>query len=62
MEPSARGFFWLVGQGGFGIMTSSSVARAAAGLITAGALPEDLVAHGLTAAMLAADRPTLERV
>ena len=61
MEASAPGFFWLVGQGGFGIMTSASAACAAAGLITAGALPDDLIEHGLTAGMLAADRPTLER-
>ena len=33
MAPDQTGFFWLAAQGGFGIMTSSSAARAAASLI-----------------------------
>lgn len=61
MEPGLPGFFWLAGQGGFGIMTSSSAARAIASLIVDGALPEDLKALGLTPELLAADRAGLAR-
>jgi D-arginine dehydrogenase len=56
MDSECAGFFWLAGQGGFGIMTSPSAARAAAGLIVNGSLPEDLRALGLTAEMLSARR------
>ncbi len=47
MDPERAGFFWLAGQGGFGIMTSSGAARAAASLIVDAALPSDLEASGL---------------
>ena len=60
MDPEHAGFFWLAGQGGFGIMTSPAAARAAAGLIMNGSLPEDLRDVGLTSEMLSPDR--LERV
>ncbi len=56
MDTAAPGFFWLAGQGGDGIMTSSAVARAAAGLFGTGWLPDDLVELGLSAADLARDR------
>ncbi len=59
MDPDRPGFFWLAGQGGFGIMTSPSAARAAACLASTGTLPADLVALGLRAEMLAPDRPGL---
>ena len=59
MDAEQPGFFWLAGQGGFGIMTSPAAARAAAGLIVDDALPEDLRALGVTAAMLSPER--LER-
>lgn len=55
-DPDAEGFFWLAGQGGFGIMTAPAMARAAAGLIVDGALPADLVAHGLAAEALSPAR------
>lgn len=38
-EPGEDGFFWLAGQGGYGILSSPAMARLAAGLITAGAAP-----------------------
>ena len=47
MDPERRGFFWLAGQGGFGIMTSVAAARAAASLVVEHALPSDLRALGL---------------
>lgn len=56
MDPQRPGFFWLAGQGGFGIMTSPAAARAAAGLIVTGSLPEDLQALGLTRDHLSVDR------
>jgi D-arginine dehydrogenase len=61
MDAAGSGFFWLVGQGGFGIMTSPAVARAAAGLIIEGVLPEDLREGGLTADALSPERPGLSR-
>jgi D-arginine dehydrogenase len=56
MDPAAPGLFWLAGQGGFGIMTSPAAARAASSLIVEGALPEDLVALGLTPEQLSPAR------
>jgi D-arginine dehydrogenase len=56
MDPERAGFFWLAGQGGFGIMTSPAAARAAAGLIVADSLPDDLQATGLTAEELSPER------
>jgi D-arginine dehydrogenase len=56
MDAEQPGFFWLAGQGGFGIMTSPAAARAAAGLIVDDALPEDLRTLGVSAAMLSPER------
>ena len=55
-DPDARGFFWLAGQGGYGIQTAPAMARTAAGLLTSGRVPEDLAALGVTAADLAPER------
>lgn len=55
-DPEAEGFFWLAGQGGYGIQTSPALARAMAGLIGSGELPEDLRGRGLESAMLAPGR------
>jgi D-arginine dehydrogenase len=61
MDAELGGFFWLVGQGGFGIMTSSAAARATAGLIADGVLPEALVSAGLRESDLSPERPALHR-
>jgi len=53
----AEGFFWLAGQGGYGIQTSPAAGAALAGLVTSGALPDFLRETGLGAADLAPDRP-----
>jgi D-arginine dehydrogenase len=37
--PNVQGFFWLAGQGGFGLQTSPALARIAAALITGDAWP-----------------------
>jgi D-arginine dehydrogenase len=55
-DPLAEGFFWLAGQGGYGIQTAEGMARCAASLIDGGGLPADLVAKGLTAATLSPAR------
>jgi len=46
-DPDQRGFFWLVGQGGFGIMTAPAAARATAALVDGHRLPDDIVSAGL---------------
>jgi D-arginine dehydrogenase len=55
-EGSVDGFFWLAGQGGYGIKTSPSLSRACASLIRDRPLPEDLIRLGITAADLSPDR------
>ena len=55
-DPDHPGFFWLVGQGGYGIMHSPTLGRATAALIATGDLPPDLQALGLTKADLAPAR------
>jgi len=39
-DPKAPGFFWLVGQGGFGFMTAPGAARLASALVE-GRQPKD---------------------
>ena len=58
--PGAPGFFWLAGQGGYGIHTSVGLARFVAGLIIDGEVPSELSELGLRAEDLAPDRPGLE--
>jgi D-arginine dehydrogenase len=55
-DPDLPGFFWLAGQGGYGVMTSPALARVTCGLVIHGALPPDLVRSGLTGTALAVDR------
>ncbi|WP_230677858.1 NAD(P)/FAD-dependent oxidoreductase, partial [Burkholderia gladioli] len=38
-DPEADGFFWLVGQGGYGIQTADALARSTAALCVDGELP-----------------------
>ena len=47
-DDAHEGFFWLVGQGGYGIKTSPAVGSVAAGLILDGRIPEHVAAFGLT--------------
>ena len=46
-DPDRSGFFWLAGQGGFGIMTAPALARALTGLVVRGRLPDDLLEAGM---------------
>ena len=54
--PDAPGFFWLAGQGGYGIQTAPAVARACAALAIKGRLPADLARLGITEAELSPAR------
>ena len=51
-DDAAEGFFWLAGQGGYGIMLAPVLGRTTAALIVDGALPADLQQAGLTPAMI----------
>jgi D-arginine dehydrogenase len=55
-DPSVEGFFWLAGQGGYGIMTAPAMARAGAALLQGGPLPADLREHGVTEAAISPAR------
>jgi D-arginine dehydrogenase len=55
-DPRARGFFWCAGQGGYGFQTAPALGRAGAALVRGAALPEDLLALGVTAAALSPQR------
>jgi D-arginine dehydrogenase len=49
-DPRLPAFFWLAGQGGWGIQSAAGCARLAAALLAGAALPDDLRACGVTAA------------
>ena len=51
-----QGFWWLAGQGGYGIMMAESLARSLAAMILEGELPEDVRALGVTAAAIGPGR------
>ena len=55
-DPRAEGFFWLAGQGGFGLQTAPAIAEAAASLITQSRWPERLAMLGISAHGLAPER------
>jgi len=55
-DPLAEGFFWLAGQGGYGIQTAEGMARCAVALIGGGGLPQDIATKGLAAATLSPAR------
>ncbi len=61
-DDEADGFFWLAGQGGYGIQTAPAAGGAAAGLIADGALPRHVADTGLAEGDLAPGRAGLERV
>ena len=60
-DDEVDGFFWLAGQGGYGIQTAPAAARTAASLIVSGTLPDDVAGTGLEQNALAPDRPALQR-
>ena len=56
-DPHTEGFFWLAGQGGYGIQMAPALARAAAALVLGRPLPADIAAQGVAPADIAPDRP-----
>lgn len=48
-DEAAEGFFWLAGQGGFGIMMAPALAELSASLILEGRYPDGFAAAGLAA-------------
>ena len=55
-DPVAEGFFWLVGQGGYGIQSADALGRLAAALACGDGVPAELAAAGVDAAALARSR------
>ncbi len=55
-DPAAPGFFWLVGQGGYGIQTAPALGRFAALLAAGRPPPEDVCGEGVTLAQLSKSR------
>ncbi|WP_353510290.1 FAD-dependent oxidoreductase [Intrasporangium sp.] len=55
-DPEADGFFWLAGQGGYGIQTAPATARLAASLVRGSQAPGDLTRLGLDAPLLSPGR------
>ena len=55
-DPESPGFFWLAGQGGFGLQTAPAVAEAVEALATNSIWPETLAAAGVGADDLRVDR------
>ncbi|MEZ5932476.1 MAG: FAD-binding oxidoreductase [Alphaproteobacteria bacterium] len=58
-DSERAGFFWLAGQGGYGIQTAPALSRVAAALALGRSLPDDVAGTGLHAADLAPGRAGL---
>ena len=55
-DAKAAGFFWLAGQGGYGLQTAPAMARVAAALASGNKVPAEIEAHGVDALLLAPGR------
>ena len=55
-DARAEGFFWLAGQGGYGIQTAPAMARTAAALIRGQMIPADVAAQGVAESSLSPSR------
>lgn len=60
-DPAAPGFFWLAGQGGYGIQTAPALGRVTADLVRGKGMPSEIGDFGLTAADLSPARPGLRK-
>jgi D-arginine dehydrogenase len=58
-DAQAPGFFWLAGQGGYGIQTAPALGRVAAALIRGEKMPADVQALGVDAGAIAPTRAAL---
>ena len=59
-DPEVEGFFWLAGQGGYGIQTCHAMGRVAAALASGAPVPSDLADVNVDAAALSPARPRTE--
>ncbi len=57
-DDTVEGFFWLAGQGGYGIQTAPALGRLAAALVRGGPVPADIADEGAAAADLSPARLT----
>jgi D-arginine dehydrogenase len=55
-DPAVAGFFWLVGQGGYGFQTAPAMARLAAALISGKGIPAEIQDQGITTDQLSPAR------
>ncbi|HTW87619.1 MAG TPA: FAD-binding oxidoreductase [Candidatus Binataceae bacterium] len=55
-DPAVAGFFWLAGQGGYGIETSPTMGRLCASLATGRGIPPDLADLGVEERLLSPSR------
>lgn len=55
-DPHTEGFFWLVGQGGYGIQSAPALSRYAAAMVLGEKLPLDIVDAGLVLADISPKR------
>ncbi len=55
-DPHTDGFFWLVGQGGYGIQSAPALSRTAAAMVLGEKLPQDVLDAGLLLAEILPDR------
>ncbi|HLT11761.1 MAG TPA: FAD-dependent oxidoreductase [Micromonosporaceae bacterium] len=55
-DPACPGFFWLAGQGGYGMQTAPAMARLAAATVLGAPTPPDIAAEGLDPQRLAPAR------
>lgn len=55
-DTAVDSFFWLAGQGGYGIQTAPALARCAAAMVLGRGVPDDIAAEGVTAAALSPSR------
>ena len=55
-DPAAKHFFWLAGQGGYGIQSAAGVSALAASLLLRQPMPEDLAAQGVVASSMSPAR------
>jgi D-arginine dehydrogenase len=55
-DPTAPGFFWLAGQGGYGIKTSPALGALAAALILTNTVPDAISRFGITRESLTPER------
>ncbi len=55
-DERTTGFFWLAGQGGYGIQTAPAASLLASVLVSDGRVPEALAAFGVDEALVSPNR------